>query len=244
MEPTRPGPVKQSPPASGTMSSGGTTNEFRIPGDGLDPADKKVLCSAICQCTDMPGIGKDGRSLKQACVSGRLKGLDETLGHRSRYKPEVTYDMTKRPPAPIMDKAIQTRPRELWPGWTKILWPKDPEHPVPYQPGVGNTRRPDVVIVKDPAKPPTQDNIEKVVEIKFPGDPIDKRQLGAYATIAGHENKVIALTPNACGCGAPKEKKAAVPANAVGTGAAFGAAARLLYFLVAKRPPPIPAPAP
>ena len=72
----------------------------------LDDGDKKIICSAICQCKDTPDMSTDGRSLKQVCVSTRLKNLDVLLDHRSIYKAELTYDMTKNPPEPIMDKAI------------------------------------------------------------------------------------------------------------------------------------------
>ncbi len=54
-----------------------------------------------------------------------------------------------------------------------------------YQPGAGYIRRPDLTIVKNPAKPPTADNIEKVVEYKFKGDRRDKKQDKSYRRIAG-----------------------------------------------------------
>ncbi len=56
-------------------------------------------------------------------------------------------------------------------------------------------RRPDVVIVNDPTKPPTQDNIKQVVEIKFPPDKMDERQELAYIRIAGDETKLVEMGP-------------------------------------------------
>ena len=38
------------------------------------------------------------------------------------------------------------------------------------------SRRPDVVIVKDPNLPPTQDNIKHVVEIKFGTDTFENHR--------------------------------------------------------------------
>ncbi len=62
------------------------------------------------------------------------------------------------------------------------------------------TRRPDVVIVKDPTKPATQDNIKNVVEIKF-GDEFGDDQRDSYETIAGDPKKVKVLDPDECECG-------------------------------------------
>lgn len=146
-EPTRP----TTPLATGGMSREGTTTVVKINRPTVDAADKKVLCSAICKCKDAPGSGADGRSLKQACVSGRLKELDGVLQHRSPYKPEVNYDMTQRPPAPIMDSGVQTKGHDWLPGWIKKYWdaPSDAGSTrPPFQPGEGMVRRPDVVIVK------------------------------------------------------------------------------------------------
>lgn len=54
----------------------------------------------------------------------------------------------------------------LLPGWISKYWDEDPEHP-PFKPGKGMIRRPDVIIVQNPNRPPTQDNIKQVVEMKF-----------------------------------------------------------------------------
>lgn len=233
-EPTKPG----TPLAIGGMSREGTTTVVKIARPNFDPVDKKVLCSAICQCKNTPGTGKDGRSLKQSCVSGRLKALDTALKHRSPYKPEVNYDMTKRPPAPIMDSGVETKGHDWLPGWIKKWWEEDPEHP-PFKPKRGMVRRPDVVIVKDPAKPPTRDNIKQVVEIKFPPDKRNPQQDVAYSRIAGGENKLEVIGPENCDCDQPEPNPPRIPVEELG--AATGVAG-LLYLLVTKRPPPaIPA---
>lgn len=61
-------------------------------------------------------------------------------------------------------------------------------------------RRPDVVIVKDPTKPPTRDNIKQVVEMKFPPDPASNEQKDAYAEITQDDQKVVVLKATECDC--------------------------------------------
>ncbi|AKT37885.1 type VI secretion system tip protein VgrG [Chondromyces crocatus] len=145
-------------------------------GESLTP-DDHFLCSIICWCSDTP--------LPQSCVTRKLRELDRASGGTSRYKAEVRYDMTQTPPVPIMSK------REPW------------------RPTTGNPkgcRSPDVVIVKDPSKPPTQDNLEEVVEIKFGKDALDWKQRKAYEQIAGDGVLFRVLSPGECGCPEPRNK--------------------------------------
>jgi hypothetical protein len=113
--------------------------------------------------------------------------------------------MTKNPPVPIMNYEIKTMVHEWAPGWIKKRWNEDPEHPL-WLPGKGYVRRPDVVIVKDPTKPPTQDNIKQVVEIKFEKDPWGEGQARDYEKISGR-GKLVELTPKECSCDDPDRKK-------------------------------------
>ncbi|CDG81629.1 VRR-NUC domain protein [Janthinobacterium agaricidamnosum NBRC 102515 = DSM 9628] len=223
------------------MSPQGTTTVVKINRPNLDRIDQKVLCSAICKCKDTPGIGKDGRSLKQSCVSTRLKGLDQALKHHSIYKPEINYDMTQQPPAPIMDSTLETKGHDWLPGWIQKWWdiPDRQSGPrPPFKAREGMVRRPDVVIVNDPAKPPTQDNIKQVVEIKFPPDTATGDQLTDYARIAGGDSKLVVVGPSDCDCGQPDPDHPKIPVEQLGPAAA---AAALLYMLLAKRPLPLPA---
>lgn len=231
------------PLATGRMSQEGLTTVVNVDRAKLDYTDKKVLCSAICKCKDAPGVGKDGRSLKQSCVSGRLKGLDALLEHKSPYKPEVNYDMTKEPPAPIMDSEFETRAHDWLPGWIKKYWhvPDGDGNTRPnFKAGKGYIRRPDVVIVNDPSKPPTQDNIKQVVEIKFPPDTITKPQEDAYIHIAGDDKKLVTMGPEECDCDQPDPDPPKIPVEQLGAAASI---AGILYTLFTKRPPPVPAPA-
>lgn len=229
-EPTKP----TTPLATGGMSRGaGTTTVVKINRPNVDFADKKVLCSAICKCKDTPGVGKNGQSLKQSCVSGRLRELDGILQHRSPYKPEVNYDMTRQPPEPIMDSEVDTKPHDWLPGFIKKHWEKD--HGSPYLKGKGMVRRPDVILVNDPTKPPTQDNIKQVVEIKFPPDTMDDPQREAYEQIAGDQNKLVEMGPDDCDCNQPDPNPPKIPVEQLGPAAAV---LGLFYMLITKRPPP------
>lgn len=183
---------------SGTMGPGkGTTNAVRLRPNALDAQDRQALCSTICKCNAMPSVGSKGQMLKQQCVSGRLKAADALANHQSPYKAEVNYDMTQDPPAPIMDRGIVTKTHDYLPGWIQKYWPGGLRD---YTPGIGNIRRPDVVIVRDASQPPTQDNLKNVVEIKFPPDAVDLKQQAAYEEIAGEPNKVVTIGPSDCGC--------------------------------------------
>ncbi|EPM46405.1 VRR-NUC domain-containing protein [Pseudomonas syringae] len=238
-EPIKPG----APLANGEMSPEGSTTPVKLSQPELDFADKKVLCSAICKCKNTPGIGKDGRSLKQSCVSGQLKALDGILQHRSLYKPEVNYDMTRQPPAPIMDRSVETKGHDWLPGWIKKWWDApdgEGSRRPPFIAGEGMVRRPDVVIVNDPTKPPTQDNIKQVVEIKFPPDKRDRRQDAAYTQIAGDKNKLVVIGPEDCDCNQPEPDPTKIPVEQLAPAALLTS---ILYMLLTKRPPPGPVPA-
>ncbi len=103
-------------------------------------------------------------------------------------------------------------------------------------------RRPDVTIVKDPKKPPTQDNIKQVVEMKFPPDQQKQDQADAYAKIAGNKNKVVVMKSTDCDC-TQESQQSKVPAEQLGWAAT---AARLVMRVITRRPvpgPKIPSPA-
>lgn len=230
------------PLATGGMSVEGATTVVRINKVKIDPADKKMLCSAMCQCDKQPNLGKDGQQLKQMCVSSRLKALDLALDHRSSLKQELNFDMTQKPPAPITDSAVDTKGHDYLPGWIKKYWGSKPEHPPQYKPGVGLIRRPDVVIVKDPTEPPTQDNIKQIVEMKFPPDTLAREQQEAYVRIAGDESRLAKLEPGDCDCSDEEPKGASMPAKELAAAAAAAAwAAYILSRGKTPHPPLVPA---
>ncbi|WP_311968365.1 VRR-NUC domain-containing protein [Pseudomonas baltica] len=218
--------------SQGGMKSDGQINPVGILEPKLDPQDKKVLCSAICYCSATPNVSRDGRSLKQACVAQRLGELDEILQGRSPYKAEVSYDMTKNPPQPIMDSQTGGNPHGWIPGWIKKYWDEDPEHP-PFKPGRGMIRRPDVVIVKDPMIPPAQNNIQVLVEMKFPPDPPNPDQVRAYKQIAG-ANRVVSMSSTECDC-TQETQSTRIPAEQLGWAASI--ATLTMFFLTRGRTP-------
>ena len=225
--------------AQGGMSPEGKTNPVGILEPNLDPQDKKVLCSAICYCSSTPNVSQDGKSLKQACVAQRLGELDEVLQGRSPYKPEVSYDMTRNPPQPILDSHTGNSPHGWIPGWISKYWDDDPEHP-PFKPGRGMIRRPDVVIVRDPTKPPIQDNIKQVVEMKFPPDPLNETQAFAYRKIAGNKSKVVEMKSTDCDC-SQESQDSNVPVEKLGWAAAVAGAVMFILTRGRSSRPMIPA---
>ncbi len=153
--------------------------------------DQSVICSVACCCNQYPSQGAADQNLYQACVHGVYATADAAMNYKSRYKPEVSFDMgmeTDGIPKPFMHRDPNnpdcTEPSHNWMARIKEV--------EGYKPGKGYIRRPDLTIVKNPAKPPTVDNIEKVIEYKFKGDHRDKNQDRAYEEIAGEpENYAI-----------------------------------------------------
>ena len=76
-----------------------------------------------------------------------------------------------------------------------------------YKSGEGHVRRPDVVIVKNPQKPPDQKNIERVVEMKFSGDVFGYEQRNAYQRIAGIKAKFMSMEENDCNCSSDDQQR-------------------------------------
>jgi type VI secretion system secreted protein VgrG len=169
-----------------------------VPPPGSDP-EQGLICGAMCACKnvrDRPNEelgptkrGKTGPN-RQNCVDQTLWNFDDHLNHKSTIKAEVPYDMSKNPPTPIMSRTQPTRATRRKPAGSKI---------------------PDIVLVKDPTKAPTQDNIRKIIEIKFPGDSPDMKQMRAYRKIAGNGVPVDTWTLEQCGCGEEESAPQPVP---------------------------------
>lgn len=79
------------------------------------------------------------------------------------------------------------------------------------------------MVVKDPLKPPTQDNIRQIVEMKFPPDSLTEPQLRAYIRIAGGSDKVATLEPSDCDCQDSEPKSPHRPVEELGAAAAVEA---------------------
>ena len=159
--------------------------------------DDKLFCAVMCCCQKTPGTGAAGQNLYQSCVDSVFSSADQALDYKSRYKSEISYVMSP-PDAPGVPQAlmstttgIATKPTTYWQGAAdKILGDS-------WESGKGMVRRPDITVVKDPCQPPTPDNIERVVEMKFGADPYDPVQSEAYETIAGGRNKFSVMRAGA-----------------------------------------------
>jgi type VI secretion system secreted protein VgrG len=150
-------------------------------GSGPRTPEEEVVCGVICRCGEDPSP----YARPQNCVAARFWAYDEAAGHTSTIKAEVPYDMSKKPPEPIMSKNDPRRQTRGLPGGSKI---------------------PDVVVVKDGTKPPTQDNMKEVIEIKFPPDRLDDDQRESYERIAG-DARFEVLGPDECGCPFRKQQQ-------------------------------------
>ncbi|AEQ95458.1 VRR-NUC domain-containing protein [Xanthomonas oryzae] len=182
------------PQDQGSLTVDGRTNQAGV--GRAKPQDMAVLCLIICSCLHDPLIGVAGQKLYQLCVSSKLRSLD--WNHLSRYKPEVNYDTTQQPPAPIMDSGLATKAHDWLKGWIDKYWDEPGKDRPPFRPCAGLIRRPDVVTVIDPTRPPTQDNLEDVIEIKFPGDEMSVEQIRDYTAITGKEP--VLLKSKECKC--------------------------------------------
>lgn len=168
-----------------------------------------ALCAIICYCEKNPEKSRKNpqspKNLYEQCVENRLTEIDDAMGGMSPMKPEQPYNMLTEPPEPISKHWMfhdHLKPKR-----------KGKQHYIP-----GDVRVPDVVIVKNPTKPPpvaTQDNLRSVVEIKFlPGDPWDPldmiRRRADYRKIAGPNATYVELDNERC-CKNPKPEPVPVP---------------------------------
>ncbi|RQS05636.1 VRR-NUC domain-containing protein [Burkholderia sp. Bp9002] len=186
--------------STGGSSTGGQTTQVGLSASKLSPKDRKVLCHTFCECRRIGVATKAGTIQRQRCVEMRL-GLPNEVskmqtGVPTEYRPEQPYDMTTNPPQPIMDYDDPLEPNSGIRQWIKDVWPSKGKK---YE--KGDVRRPDVVIVNDPSKPPEQSNIKTVVEMKFPGDRYGPDQEDDYIEIAGGPSKFVHLGAADCGCG-------------------------------------------
>lgn len=217
--------------ASGGLTPDGKTTPVRLKPLSLDPLDKKVICKAVCVCNRSPDRSETAAKLKQQCVSRNLRDLDESMAWRSPYKAEVNYNMDDSPPSPVMRSRTPLEPHPYLPGWVQKYWPGGLDG---YE--KGTMRRPDVVIVKDPGLPPTQDNIKNVVEIKFPPQKRDAEQEEDFRLIAGSREKLEVMGPQDCDCSGDDGDES--PARAAAE--KLSELARALRKLIGKGPPQIP----
>jgi len=171
--------------------------------------DKERLCEVYCFCKEK------GKSLcaNMSLATPRYSPSPRKLGigtfpfplrywdpYDPKFYVEVPFDMTAPGgPAPMMDPTQRMS--------------KPPHHPLPQavQWGMTGSRRPDGVIVHNPALPLTRQNIKAIFEFKFPGDRFrNNGQLKDYEKIARGKGFVV-LDEKECGASCPKEEPERTP---------------------------------
>lgn len=164
-----------------------------------------IICSFVCVCDIKPLKSRSGSKLKQACVNKGIEWMHES-GQGTNILPEVGYFMGESPPRPLLKNDDADLPEPIKNHWHRFNKVKGllKEQGETYSKGL--LRIPDVIITKDPSKPPTQDNIKKVVEVKFPGDTWGEGQKEAYEDIAADPEDLELLTPDECGCNSNSKK--------------------------------------
>ena len=213
---------------SGIATERGPQNLIvRCPGtpkERPDPATRKaaddaLICKMCCCCLNTPDLGVTEQRLMQNCMDKVFKSADKLLGFNSRYKSEISYDMTQSPPSPMMHRVEGEDTTEASHSWMGRAFREIED----YVRGKGMVRRPDLVIVDDPCVPPTQNNIERVVEIKFRNDNRRRDQDKAYKRISGDSEKYsifrIGNLPNddeqSCDCGSNPQQEPAPAVSSV-----------------------------
>lgn len=187
----------------------GATGEAR--NRALAAADKRMLCAVLCCCAQQPVASQGGRNGYQTCADRTFSAAEEFMGHDSRFKPEVSYNMRTVPPTPLMERSLfgnlTTEAIDWDPGGIEHIKNRiEQDGGGPYQPG--NARRPDVTIVRDPSLPPLGPNISRIVDFKFGGDTMSGDQSRAYTEIGGRPPLV--LDENECDCSSDDETRGQV----------------------------------
>jgi hypothetical protein len=180
------------------------------PPNGNSPAElqpdidttKEMLCAIVCFC-NFPGGYTE--CVRQHLATPRTRPPPPAFRrywdpHLPGIYVEVPFDMSEDPPRPMMDSDERSN-------HPAMRDPADPSKgmrlPGGDLPPVEKSRRPDIVIAKNPNLPlDAPGNIDKIYEIKYPGDRWRPGQKEAYEKIA--PDRVVELTPEKCGCTEPE----------------------------------------
>lgn len=196
----------QTPQGCTNTSIEGTVKQASLP----NPDNKPYLMEKANYASRFPKLsikkakdgGVTGLELKQLVMSGLIRADEYRWDFRWDYKAEVCFDMASLPPKPFLSSS-----------WIGNDEKPDPERrhtlfPFPKGSVKGLLRRPDVIIVKDrsirwPGQAGTDhqtishpDNLERLVEVKFPGDKLYPDQERAYLLIAGGRRRFSVLEIN------------------------------------------------
>ncbi len=185
-----------------------------VAGEALVEVDKKILCAVYCCCKANPNVGKDGQLLYDACVSETLGAVDRSMDGKSRYKSQLSYDMRKKPPQPLVERlrdgSLGTNPIPNTPGGREHMKNRMEKESPGVVPSHGlDTRRPDVVIARNPYRAATVDNIARVVDFKFGGQGYSDGQKESYMAIGGG-NEPLTIDDDECDCDNEKRRQNAL----------------------------------
>lgn len=158
----------------------------------INALDRKVLCAIFCCCKESPNINSAGARRYQSCVAATLRAAQagETNAPAYRMNPEVSYNMNTNPPTPV-GRFFDSEALKFA---TKAE----------YETATGR-RRPDVVVRRGNGGL-SGNNIQRVYEMKFPGDQMGDGQLDAYENIAGGPKNLEELNDRKC-CNGQEEKQ-------------------------------------
>ncbi len=188
-----------------------------IPEEAWYLIDRKVLCELMCCCADSPNtILKEGvlQNAYQSCVADTVAAARDSV-KVGRYVPEVNHDMTLTPPKAILHSdgtPAKWGDHAYWKhsSATELAKKYAQERAAALAEGRARNplvRRPDIIAVKNPNKPVSQENIDRIYEMKFSKDSEHKGQFNAYRKIAGDRNKVVVMEEDDCGCDDRKKNK-------------------------------------
>ncbi|MBF7996595.1 VRR-NUC domain-containing protein [Rahnella laticis] len=151
------------------------------------------------------GVSSKGKSynisLKQLMMSGLIRIDEIARNYFWYYKAEVPFDMRTTPPRPYLSSTLLK---------TEGAKRRHTTNPFPES-GKGIYRRPDIIIVKNQqdrwpglAGPDSEnamhaDNLERLVEVKFPEDKFGDEQYEDYMLIVGRDrNRLTILEIHDC----------------------------------------------
>lgn len=221
--------AEQKPPSGRPV--GRSTTSTKSPGRVValdDPVDKGYLCQKMCACDQRTAIiSKSGTFLKQRCATARIWADDEKNQFVWRYKAEVGFNMKTNPPSPLMSKEQPNRPSRFPLG--RAMGDGLLKRSLEGKPQKGLLRIPDCIILKSTGPElaamrasgvinwkrliPVKANIETVVEMKFAGDTLSRRQREDYELIAG-STKLRLLEASDCDCSSDDENNRGEPVKA------------------------------
>lgn len=198
----------QTPQGCTNTSIEGTIKQAPLP----NPDNKPYLMEKANYASRFPKLsikkakdgGVTGLELKQLVMSGLIRADEYRWDFLWDYKAEVCFDMASLPPKPFLSSSWFGEDEKPDPMRRHTLFP------FPKGSVKGLLRRPDVIIVKSrgirwpgQAGPDHQgaahpNNLERLVEVKFPGDKLYPEQERAYLLIAGGRGRFSVLEINDC----------------------------------------------